>query len=113
MIDLNVLSNRVLVKRFAQKEEKIGSIIIPSERIEKKKSCKVLAVGPGKLNKDGTRTPVDVNVGDTVLVHAIDGDPLDLSVVKALEIKLEDGEELLMVYEQEIMAVLEPGAKEE
>jgi chaperonin GroES len=91
------LQDRVLVKRLEDEVEKTkGGIIIPDTAKEKPQQGKVIAVGKGKLGEDGKVTPVDVKVGDKILFGKYAGS----------EIKL-DGEEHLIMREEDILGVLE------
>ncbi len=91
------LQDRVLVKRLEDEPEKTkGGIIIPDTAKEKPQQGKVIAVGKGKLGDDGKVTPVDVKVGDKILFGKYAGS----------EIKL-DGEEHLIMREEDILGVLE------
>ncbi len=100
MIKLRPLHDRVLVKRLEEKEVKKGGIIIPDTAKEKPQQGKVIAVGAGKADKDGKRIALDVKAGDTILFGKYSGQ----------EIKL-DGEEYLIMREDEVLAVLEGAAK--
>ena len=90
------LGDRVLVKRVAEEEKTKGGIIIPDTAKEKPQEGKVVAVGKGKLNEDGKVTPLDVKAGDRILFGKYSGS----------EIKL-DGEEHLILREDDILGVLE------
>jgi chaperonin GroES len=90
------LHDRILVKRLDEGEQKIGGIIIPDTAKEKPQQGKVVAVGSGKVKDDGTRIKLDVKAGDTILFGKYSGQ----------EIKL-DGEEFLIMREEEVLAVLE------
>jgi chaperonin GroES len=91
------LQDRVLVTRIEDELEKTkGGIIIPDTAKEKHQQGKVIAVGKGKVNDDGKLTPLDVRVGDTILFGKYAGS----------EIKL-DGEEHLIMREEDILGVLE------
>ena len=90
------LHDRVIVERLEEGEQKVGGIIIPDTAKEKPQQGRVVAVGKGKTEKDGKVTPLDVKVGDTVLFGKYSGQ----------EIKL-DGEEYLIMREEEILAILE------
>ena len=95
------LQDRVLVKRLEEEVEKTkGGIIIPDTAKEKPQQGKVIAVGKGKVNDEGKVLPLDVKVGDTILFGKYSGQ----------EIKL-DGEEYLIMREDEVLAVLENGAE--
>lgn len=90
------LHDRILIKRIEEKETVKGGIIIPDTAKEKPQEAEVIAVGPGKKNDKGEITPVDVKAGDRVLFGKYSG----------TEIKL-DGEDYLIVREDEILGVLE------
>jgi len=89
------LADRVLVRRLDDAEEqKVGGIIIPDTAKEKPQEAEVIAVGPGKI-EDGKRVGLDVKKGDKVLIGKYSG----------TEVKL-DGEEHLILREEEILAVI-------
>jgi chaperonin GroES len=90
------LHDRILVKRIDEGEQKIGGIIIPDTAKEKPQQGKVVAVGSGKVKDDGGRIKLDVKAGDTILFGKYSGQ----------EIKL-DGEEFLIMREEEVLAILE------
>ncbi len=90
------LHDRILVKRIEEGEQKVGGIIIPDTAKEKPQQGKVVAVGSGKIKDDGKRITLDVKEGDTILFGKYSGQ----------EIKL-DGEEFLIMREEEVLAVLE------
>ena len=94
------LHDRVLLRRLEQEEVVKGGIIIPDTAKEKPQEAEVVAVGPGKINDDGKRAPMDVKAGDRVLIGKYSGS----------EIKIED-EELVIVREDEILAVLDAKKK--
>jgi chaperonin GroES len=93
--NIRPLHDRVLVKRIEEGEQVRGGIIIPDTAKEKPQEAEVVAVGPGKLNDDGKRQPMDVNAGDRILIGKYSGS----------EIKL-DGDELVILREDEILAVI-------
>jgi chaperonin GroES len=95
-MNVRPLRDRVLVKRVEQQEQRIGGIIIPDTAKEKPLHAKVVAVGNGRVTDEGKTVPVDVKVGDYVLVGKYAG----------TEFKLE-GEEYLIVREDEILGVAE------
>ena len=66
-LTLRPLHDRLLVKRLEEGDEKHGSIIIPDSAKEKPQEGKVIAVGGGKVNEDGTTRPMDVKSGDRIL----------------------------------------------
>lgn len=89
------LADRVLVKRLDDEgEQKVGGIIIPDTAKEKPQEAEVVEVGPGKV-EDGNRIALDVKKGDKVLIGKYSG----------TEVKL-DGEEHLILREEEILAVI-------
>ena len=90
------LHDRIIVKRIEEGEQKVGGIIIPDTAKEKPQQGKVIAAGTGKVKDDGKRTPLDVKEGDTILFGKYSGQ----------EIKL-DGEEHLIMREDEVLSVLE------
>ena len=96
------LHDRILVQRIEEGEQKVGGIIIPDSAKEKPQQGKVVAVGNGKVKDDGSRIPLDVKSGDHILFGKYSGQ----------EIKL-DGEEYLIMREDEVLAVLDAasGAK--
>jgi chaperonin GroES len=88
------LHDRVIVQRLEEGEQKIGGIIIPDTAKEKPQQGKVIAAGLGKREKS-ERVPLDVKEGDTILFGKYSGQ----------EIKL-DGEEYLIMREEEILGVI-------
>ena len=91
------LQDRVIVRRLEEAVEKTkGGIIIPDTAKEKPQEALVIAVGPGKVNEDGKVTPLDVKKGDKVLFGKYSG----------TEVKV-DGEDLLVMREDDVMAVIE------
>jgi chaperonin GroES len=90
------LHDRIIVQRLEEGEQKIGGIIIPDTAKEKPQQGKVIAAGKGKVKDDGKSTPLDVKEGDRILFGKYSGQ----------EIKL-DGEEYLIMREEEVLAVLE------
>ncbi|HEV3467869.1 MAG TPA: co-chaperone GroES [Pyrinomonadaceae bacterium] len=94
------LHDRVLVRRMDEAEQVRGGIIIPDTAREKPQQGEVIAVGDGKILKDGTRRPLDVKAGDRVLFGKYGGS----------EVKI-DGEEYLIMREDEILGVFTTAAK--
>jgi chaperonin GroES len=90
------LHDRVLVKRVEEKEQKRGGIIIPDTAKEKPMEGKVIAVGSGRLEKDGKRTALEVKAGDRILFGKYAG----------TEIKIDD-EEHVILREDEVLGILE------
>ena len=89
------LRDRVLVRRIEKSEEKVGGIIIPDSAKEKPTQAEVVAVGSGRVLDDGKRVPLDLKAGDKVLVGKWSG----------TDVKL-DGEEYLILKEDEILGIL-------
>jgi chaperonin GroES len=90
------LHDRVVVRRIEGEEKTKGGIIIPDTAKEKPQEGEVVAVGPGKRNEKGDAIALDVKAGDRILFGKWSG----------TEVKL-DGEDLLIMNESDIMAVLE------
>jgi len=90
------LHDRIIVRRLEESEQRVGGIIIPDTAKEKPQQGKVIAVGKGKVEKDGKVIPLDVKAGDTILFGKYSGQ----------EIKL-DGEEYLIMREEEVLGVIE------
>ena len=93
---LRPLHDRILVQRTEEEEQKVGGIIIPDSAKEKPQQGKIIAVGKGRIEKDGKVTPLDVKAGDTVLFGKYAGQ----------EIKI-DGNEYLIIREEEVLGVIE------
>ena len=96
MAKFTPLHDRILVRRIEEGETTRGGIIIPDSAKEKPQQGKVIAAGNGKAKDDGKRVPLDVKAGDTILFGKYSGQ----------EIKI-DGEEYLIMREDEILAVLD------
>ena len=91
---LRPLHDRVIVKRLEEEKKTAGGIIIPDQAAEKPLKAEVIAVGPGKITDDGKLQAPDVKKGDTVLIGKYSG----------TEVKV-DGEDLVVLREDDIMAV--------
>jgi len=89
------LHDRILVRRVTEQETVRGGIIIPDTAKEKPQEGEVMAVGNGKLLENGTRVPLDVKEGDRILFGKYSG----------AEVKF-DGEEFLILREEEVLGVL-------
>jgi chaperonin GroES len=89
------LHDRLLVRRIEEKETAKGGIIIPDTAKEKPQRGEVLAIGNGKILENGTKLPLDVKVGNKILFGKYTG----------TDIKI-DGEEVLILREDEVLAVL-------
>ncbi|HEY6391058.1 MAG TPA: co-chaperone GroES [Bryobacteraceae bacterium] len=94
-MNLRPLHDRVLVRRLEEQESMRGNIIIPDSAKEKPHQAEVIAVGSGKLMEDGQRAAIDVQAGDRILFGKYSGS----------EVKI-DGEEYLILREDEILGVL-------
>ena len=90
------LHDRVIVKRLESERTSPGGIVIPDSAAEKPVEGKVVAVGKGKILEDGNVRPLDVKVGDKILFGKYSG----------TEVKV-DGEEYLVMREEDVMAVIE------
>ena len=93
--NIRPLHDRVIVKRIDEGEQVRGGIIIPDSAKEKPQEGEVLAAGLGKYREDGTRQTLDVKTGDRVL----------FGKYSSSEIKI-DGEELLIMREDEILGII-------
>jgi chaperonin GroES len=89
------LHDRLLVRRLEEKETAGGGIIIPDTAREKPMKGKVLAVGNGRVLENGKKLPLDVKAGDKVLFGKYSGTEIEI-----------DGEEVLIVREDEVLAIL-------
>lgn len=92
---LEPLGDRVVVKPIEREQTTKGGIILPDTAKEKPQEGKVLAVGPGKLNDEGKRNPIDIKVGDIVLYPRYGG----------TEYKLDD-DELMILRESDILGII-------
>ena len=90
------LHDRILVKRIAEADRTAGGLFIPDSAKEKPVEAEVVAVGNGKILEDGTLRALDVKAGDKILFSKYSGS----------EVKL-DGEEHLIMREEDILAVIE------
>ncbi len=90
------LQDRVIVKRIEEEEKTKGGIIIPDTAKEKPQEGKVVAVGKGKLNDNGKVVPLDVKVNDRILFGKYSGSEIVI-----------DGEEHLIMREEDILGVVE------
>jgi chaperonin GroES len=95
MMNVRPLHDRLLVRRLEEKETAKGGIIIPDTAKEKPQEGEVLAVGNGKILENGTKVALDVKVGDKILFGKYSG----------TEIKI-DGQDVLILREEEVLAVL-------
>jgi len=90
------LADKVLIKRVEAETQTKGGIVLPDTAKEKPRRGKIVSIGDGKLLDDGSRSDIQVKVGDLVLFSSYGG----------TEIKV-NGEEFLIMEESEIMAILE------
>ena len=95
-MNVRPLHDRIIVHRLEEGEQQIGGIIIPDTAKEKPQQGTVIAAGNGKVNDDGKRVPLDVKAGDRILFGKYSGQ----------EIKF-DGQEYLIMKEDEVLAVIE------
>lgn len=95
-MNLKPLHDRILVKRLEEEQVTKGGIIIPDSAKEKPIKGEVVAAGPGKVADDGKKIAMSVTPGDKVIFNKYAG----------TEIKI-DGEELLIMREDDILAVIE------
>ena len=93
-INIQPLGDRILVKQNEEKEQVKGGIIIPDAAKEKPQEAVVVAIGPGKRDEKGQRLPVDVNVGDRVLISKYGG----------TEVKYND-ETYMLLRQDDILAI--------
>jgi chaperonin GroES len=96
LMKIRPLHDRLIVKRLEEEEKTKGGIIIPDTAKEKPIEGKVIAVGTGRIGKDGKKIPVDVKKGDRILFAKYGG----------AEVKI-DGEEHLMMREEDVLAIIE------
>src|SRR5579863_2472180 len=99
-MNVRPLHDRIIVQRLEEGEQRIGGIIIPDTAKEKPQQGKVIAAGAGKVTDNGTRQQPDVKAGDRILFGKYSGQ----------EVKL-DGEEYLIMKEEEVLAVIEGGER--
>lgn len=95
-INIRPLHDRVIVRRVEEAQQVRGGIIIPDTAKEKPQEGQVVAAGEGKYKEDGTRQPLDVKEGDRVLFGKYSGSEISI-----------DGEELLIMREDEILGIIE------
>jgi chaperonin GroES len=97
-MNIKPLADRIVVQRFEAEEKTAGGILLPDNAKNKPQKGKVLEVGPGRLLKDGTRRPLQVKKGDTVLFTSWAGDEFRQQQTK---------NNLLLMREEDVLAVLE------
>ena len=96
-MQIRPLYDRVIVKRIEQQRTTASGIVIPDSAAEKPEQGEVIAVGSGRLLQDGSQRPLQLQVGDQVLFGKYAGQTVKV-----------DGEELLVMREEDVMGVLEP-----
>jgi chaperonin GroES len=94
---LQPLGDRVVVEREEAKDKTAGGIVLPDTAKDKPQKGKVIAVGDGRITKDGKRRPLQVKVGDHVLFTSYAGE----------EFKVNGDEKVLLMREDDILAVIE------
>jgi chaperonin GroES len=97
-MNVKPLHDRLIVARLEEGEQKVGGIIIPDSAKEKPMRGTVIAVGSGKWNEDGQRLPLDVKAGDLILFGKYAGQDITF-----------DGEDYLIMREDEVLAVMVDG----
>jgi chaperonin GroES len=98
-MNVRPLHDRLIVRRLDEGEQKIGGIIIPDSAKEKPQQGKVLAVGDGRVTEEGNRIAMDVRPGNVILFGKYSGQDIKI-----------DGEDYLIVKEDEVLAVIDPDA---
>jgi chaperonin GroES len=101
-MNLRPLYDRIVVRRIEQKEQVQGGIIIPDSAKEKPQEGEVVAVGKGKRLEDGSVVPLDVKAGDRILFGKYSGSDIKM-----------DGQEYLIMREDEVLGVLEGASVKE
>ncbi len=96
-MNLQPLADRIIVERQAASDKTAGGILLPDTAKNKPQRGKILAVGPGKLSKDGVRRPLQVKVGDLVLFTAWAGD----------EFRNRSDNEVLVMHEEDVLGIIE------
>ena len=92
------LGDRLVVRRFAAEEKSAGGILLPDNAKSKPQKGKVLAAGPGRLLKDGTRRGMQVKEGDTILFTSYAGDEFK---------DTKNPDEILVMREEDVLAVVD------
>lgn len=98
-MNLQPIDDRILVQRLASEEKTAGGILLPDSAKEKPQKGKVVAVGPGKVKKDGKRADMQVKVGDTVLFTSWAGDEVKKQYATS--------DDLLIMREDDVLAVID------
>ena len=95
-VAIKPLEDRIVIQQVEAEQTTASGLVIPDSAKEKPQEGKVVAVGPGRVSDNGTRIPVDVNVGDTVIYSKFGG----------TEIKA-GGEDFLVLSSRDILAVID------
>src|SRR5713226_2350518 len=95
-MNIRPLHDRIVVKRIEEEESKVGGLFIPDSAKEKPQQGEVVAIGNGKRGDDGKLIPLDVQAGDRILFGKYSGSDIKL-----------DGNEYLIMREDEVLGVLE------
>ena len=98
-LNIKPLADRVVIEPLEEDQVTFagGQLVLPDTAKEKPQQGKILAVGPGRLDEDGKRMPMDVEVGDTVVYAKYSG----------TSFKTKEGKEILFLKESDILAVLD------
>jgi len=96
MASIKPIEDRIAIERLEEEEKTSGGIYLPDTAKEEQQKGKVIAVGPGKMREDGERTSPAVDEGDTVIFSKFGGTEVTI-----------DGQELLLLRESDILAVIE------
>jgi chaperonin GroES len=99
-MNIRPLYDRIVVKRVEEQEKKVGGLYIPDSAKEKPQEGEVVAVGKGKRLEDGKVVALEVKAGDHILFGKYSGSEITI-----------DGEELLIMREDEILGILEGASK--
>jgi chaperonin GroES len=100
-MNVRPLHDRLIVQRLEEGEQQVGGIIIPDSAKEKPQQGKVIAAGNGKVKDDGTRQTPDVKAGDVILFGKYSGQDIKF-----------DGEDYLIMKEDEVLGVIEAAVVE-
>jgi chaperonin GroES len=98
-LNIKPLADRLVVEPLEKEQETFagGKLVLPDTAKEKPQQGKVLAVGPGRIDDDGNRIPMEIEVGDTVVYAKYSG----------TSFKTEDGKQILFMRENDVLAILE------
>ena len=100
-VSIKPLEDRIVIKSLEAEQTTASGLVIPDTAKEKPQEGKVIAVGTGKVTEDGKKSPLDVKAGDRILFGKYSGQ----------EVKV-DGEDYLIMREDEVLAVIEGGKKQ-